>query len=159
VSKVLTAKALFCQIKKCPTTNFYHFSQGFDVMIKQRAGQHRLDDYTSMSESEASTTHDVIRPVIHHRGDSSSYLDESSASRMQQHHESYSTSKHVHVRDQNMSNFDVLIRIVDQPTGFASTIGAESTARDEVSSVFTEDEKMAIKEVILQDVSIQVLIS
>ncbi len=37
-----------------------YFRQGFDVEIKQRYGD-RVD-YTSMSESEASTTHDVIRP-------------------------------------------------------------------------------------------------
>ena len=99
--------------------------------------------------------------VIHHRS-AGSYLEETSTSRMDtQHHQqqqSFSTSKHVQVRDKGLSNFDVLIRIVDQPTGFsAASIAAESaSAREEVSSVFTEEEKLAIKEVILQDVSIQV---
>ena len=76
----------------------------------------------------------------------------------QQQQQSFSTSKHVQVRDKGLSNFDVLIRIVDQPTGFsAASVAAESaSAREEVSSVFTEEEKLAIKEVILQDVSIQV---
>ena len=66
------------------------------------------------------------------------------------------------MRDRGLSNFDVLIRIVDQPTGYASAASAASaaaesaSAREEVSSVFTEEEKLAIKEVILQDVSIQV---
>ena len=102
--------------------------------------------------------------VIHHRS-AGSYLEETTTSRMdtqhlhhQQQQQSFSTSKHVQVRDKGLSNFDVLIRIVDQPTGFsAASVAAESaSAREEVSSVFTEEEKLAIKEVILQDVSIQV---
>ncbi len=97
--------------------------------------------------------------VIHHRG-ASSYIDESSSAThaVHVHHQSYSTNQQVEVRDsRDLSNFDVLIRIVDQPTGYASaaTTAAADSARDEISSVFTEDEKLAIKEVILQDVSIQ----
>ena len=96
--------------------------------------------------------------MIHHRG-AGSYLEEST-SRVDTHHQqSFSTSKHLQVRDRGLSNFDVLIRIVDQPTGYASAASAaaeSASAREEVSSVFTEEEKLAIREVILQDVSIQV---
>ena len=99
--------------------------------------------------------------VIHHRG-AGSYLEESTSRVDTRHQQSFSTSKHLQVRDRGLSNFDVLIRIVDQPTGYASAASAASaaaesaSAREEVSSVFTEEEKLAIKEVILQDVSIQV---
>ena len=96
--------------------------------------------------------------MIHHRG-AGSYLEEST-SRVDTHHQqSFSTSKHLQVRDRGLSNFDVLIRIVDQPTGYTSAASAaaeSASAREEVSSVFTEEEKLAIREVILQDVSIQV---
>ena len=90
--------------------------------------------------------------MIHHRG-AGSYLEEST-SRVDTHHQqSFSTSKHLQVRDRGLSNFDVLIRIVDQPTGYtsAASAAAESAgAREEVSSVFTEEEKLAQEKLVLQ---------
>jgi len=47
------------------------------------------------------------------------------------------------------TNFDVLIRILDAPTSFAATDD------DDVSSIFTEDERVRLREVITHDVQIK----
>ena len=47
------------------------------------------------------------------------------------------------------TNFDVLIRVLDAPTSFAATDD------DDVSSIFTEDERVRLREVITHDVQIK----
>jgi hypothetical protein len=61
-----------------------------------------------------------------------------------------------HHADHNVSKFDVLIRVLDAPPPGAS--GGHSTDRDDLTSVFSEDDKQKWRDIVTHDTTFRTMI-
>lgn len=135
-----------------------HAQHGFDVTVRTSEAQHlgySDEDTVSMSEY---TGQEPIEPVLIQRGHYSGHASQSSQ------HLSQHMSQHVS-REQHLaathsahhaSKFDVLIRVLDAPPPGAS--GGASTDRDDLTSVFSEDDKQKWRDIVTHDTTFRTMI-
>merc|ERR1712226_186324 len=111
---------------------------GFDVTLRtSEAAQLGYSDEDTLSMSEY-PGQEPIEPVFIQRG-GGHYSQQ--VGHMEQHISSHT--------DHNVSKFDVLIRVLDAPPPGAS--GGHSTDRDDLTSVFSEDDKQKWRDIVTHD--------
>ena len=125
---------------------------GFDVTLRtSEAAQLGYSDEDTLSMSEY-PGQEPIEPVFIQRG-GAHYSQHTSHSSQQVGHMEQHISSHT---DHNVSKFDVLIRVLDAPPPGAS--GGHSTDRDDLTSVFSEDDKQKWRDIVTHDTTFRTMI-
>jgi hypothetical protein len=125
---------------------------GFDVTLRtSEAAQLGYSDEDTLSMSEY-PGQEPIEPVFIQRG-GAHYSQHTSHSSQQVGHMEQHISSHA---DHNVSKFDVLIRVLDAPPPGAS--GGHSTDRDDLTSVFSEDDKQKWRDIVTHDTTFRTMI-
>ena len=128
---------------------------GFDVTLRtSEAAQLGYSDEDTLSMSEY-PGQEPIEPVFIQRGGAhysqhASHSSQQVGSHMEQHISSHHHANH------NVSKFDVLIRVLDAPPPGAS--GGHSTDRDDLTSVFSEDDKQKWRDIVTHDTTFRTMI-
>merc|ERR1711962_558142 len=122
---------------------------GFDVTLRtSEAAQLGYSDEDTLSMSE-SPGQEPIEPVFIQRGGAHySQHTAHSSQQVEQHMSSHAAH--------NVSKFDVLIRVLDAPPPGAS--GGHSTDRDDLTSVFSEDDKQKWRDIVTHDTTFRTMI-
>merc|ERR1712038_1431545 len=122
---------------------------GFDVTLRtSEAAQLGYSDEDTLSMSEY-PGQEPIEPVFIQRG-GGHYSQHTAHSNQQV--EQHMSSHAAH----NVSKFDVLIRVLDAPPPGAS--GGHSTDRDDLTSVFSEDDKQKWRDIVTHDTTFRTMI-
>merc|ERR1712088_510625 len=122
---------------------------GFDVTLRtSEAAQLGYSDEDTLSMSEY-PGQEPIEPVFIQRG--GAHYSQHTAHSSQQ-VEQHMSSQAGH----NVSKFDVLIRVLDAPPPGAS--GGHSTDRDDLTSVFSEDDKQKWRDIVTHDTTFRTMI-
>jgi hypothetical protein len=116
-------------------------SAGFDVTVRTTEGQLGFSDEDTMSMSEY-TGHDLIEPVLIDRR----HIAQSEMRGMR---DEFSAA-HAHTTTQ-VSKFDVLIRVLDAPPPGASGGGTSTSDKDDLTSVFSEDDRQRWRDIVTHD--------
>merc|ERR1719278_1416271 len=120
---------------------------GFDVTLRtSEAAQLGYSDEDTLSMSEY-PGQEPIEPVFIQRG--GAHYSQHTA------HNSQEVEQHSHAAH-NVSKFDVLIRVLDAPPPGAS--GGHSTDRDDLTSVFSEDDKQKWRDIVTHDTTFRTMI-
>ena len=123
---------------------------GFDVTLRtSEPAQLGYSDEDTMSMSEYPAGQEPIEPVFIQRGQQHLSQHMSQHSSREQHMSASHTGHHV-------SKFDVLIRVLDAPPPGAS--GGASTDRDDLTSVFSEDDKQKWRDIVTHDTTFRTMI-
>jgi len=123
---------------------------GFDVTLRtSEPAQLGYSDEDTMSMSEYPAGQEPIEPVFIQRGQQHLSQHMSQHSSREQHMSAGHTGHHV-------SKFDVLIRVLDAPPPGAS--GGASTDRDDLTSVFSEDDKQKWRDIVTHDTTFRTMI-
>merc|ERR1712203_289588 len=122
---------------------------GFDVTLRtSEAAQLGYSDEDTLSMSEY-PGQEPIEPVFIQRGGAHySQHRAQSSQQVEQHMSSHA--------GHNVSKFDVLIRVLDAPPPGAS--GGHSTDRDDLTSVFSEDDKQKWRDIVTHDTPFRTMI-
>merc|ERR1712203_911311 len=122
---------------------------GFDVTLRtSEAAQLGYSDEDTLSMSEY-PGQEPIEPVFIQRGGAHySQHTAHSSQQVEQHMSSHA--------GHNVSKFDVLIRVLDAPPPGAS--GGHSTDRDDLTSVFSEDDKQKWRDIVTHDTPFRTMI-
>merc|ERR1711962_1750997 len=122
---------------------------GFDVTLRtSEAAQLGYSDEDTLSMSEY-PGQEPIEPVFIQRGGAHySQHTAHSSQQVEQHMSSHAAH--------NVSKFDVLIRVLDAPPPGAS--GGHSTDRDDLTSVFSEDDKQKWRDIVTHDTTFRTMI-
>ena len=123
---------------------------GFDVTLRtSEPAQLGYSDEDTMSMSEYPAGQEPIEPVFIQRGQQHLSQHMSQHTSREQHMSASHTGHHV-------SKFDVLIRVLDAPPPGAS--GGASTDRDDLTSVFSEDDKQKWRDIVTHDTTFRTMI-
>merc|ERR1719450_713985 len=122
---------------------------GFDVTLRtSEAAQLGYSDEDTLSMSEY-PGQEPIEPVFIQRGGAHySQHTAHSSQQVEQHMSSHAAH--------NISKFDVFIRVLDAPPPGAS--GGHSTDRDDLTSVFSEDDKQKWRDIVTHDTTFRTMI-
>merc|ERR1712130_1047416 len=124
---------------------------GFDVTLRtSEAAQLGYSDEDTLSMCEY-PGQEPIEPVFIQRG--GAHYSQHTSSQQVDHMEQHISSHHA---DHNVSKFDVLIRVLDAPPPGAS--GGHSTDRDDLTSVFSEDDKQKWRDIVTHDTTFRTMI-
>jgi len=133
---------------------------GFDVTVRtldREGGLYSEDDTASMSEY---TTQEPIEPILIDRRGYSSRQDMSQVDMFSRQDVSSNQYRQEHNISsinaaRQVSKFDVLIRVLDAPAPGAS---ATTSDRDDLTSVFSEDDKQRWRDIVTYDTEFRTMI-
>jgi len=117
---------------------------GFDVTVRTTEGQMGYSDEDTMSCSEYTGQQDLIEPVLIDRR----HYSKAEMQSVRQEMEAAS-----HVSRQEQSRFDVLIRVLD-----AAPVSAGTSDRDDLTSVFSEDDRQRWRDIVTHDSTFRTMI-